>query len=155
MNFNEAAVIAVFDAAISAVQKIAEFDVVISHEPKSAPVNLPACAVWVQELQPVAAVSGLGATSGRLGLAARVYLNFLAKPEDKIDRKLVTLTSLILGAFSGDFTLGQVVMEVDLLGAYGEALSAKAGYISHDDRMFRVMEISVPLIIDELWTQEA
>lgn len=155
MTFNAEAVNTVFAAAISTVQRLADFETVISHEPKSAPVSLPACAVWVQEIVPVPALSGLASTSGRLSLRARIYLPFLGKPEDAIDPRLVTLTSLVFGAYSGGFTFSGEVMEVDLLGAYGESLSATAGYINHDDRMFRVMEIKVPVIIDDLWTQEA
>lgn len=155
MGFNAAAINAVYAAAVSAAEGLGIFEKVIAHEPKAKPVSLPACAVWTQNLVPVAAVSGLNITSGRLGLRARIYLNFLGKPEDKIDPQLVALTSTLLGAYSGGFTFGETVMEIDLLGAYGEALSAEAGYIQHDDTQFRVMEISVPVIIDGLWTQEA
>lgn len=155
MAFDHAAINAVYAAAVSTAKKLAAFEVVISHEPKAAPTSLPACAVWTQELRPVAAVSGLAATSGRLELRARIYLNFLGKPEDKIDPELVRLTSLLLGAYTGGFTFAGTVMEIDLLGAYGQSLSATAGYIQHDSHMFRVMEISVPVIIDDLWTQEA
>jgi hypothetical protein len=155
VTFNTAAVNAVYAAAVSAAQKLGCFEVVIQHEPKSKPVSVPALAIWTQELRPVAAVSGLAATSGRLSLRARVYLNFMGKPEDKIDPLLITLTSTLLGAYSGGFTFGGTVMEIDLLGAYGEALSAQTGYIHHDDTMFRVAEINLPVIIDGLWTQGA
>ncbi len=155
MTFNQAAINAVYAAAVSEAKKLAIFESVISHEPKSKPVSLPACAVWTQHIVPVAAVSGLAATSGRLGLRARIYLNFLGKPEDKIDPELIRLTSTLLGAYSGGFTFGETVMEIDLLGAYGESLSAQAGYIHHDETPFRVMEINLPVIIDELWTQGA
>ena len=155
MSFDQAAITAVYAAAVSAAQKLAIFEVVIQHEPKAAPVSLPACAVWTQSLTPVAAVSGLSATSGRLELRARIYLNFLGKPEDKIDPELVRLTSALLGAYTGGFTFAGTVMEIDLLGAYGQSLNATAGYIQHDSHMFRVMECSIPVIIDSLWQQEA
>jgi hypothetical protein len=140
---------------VSAAKKLGVFESVITHEPKSKPVSLPACAVWTQQLVPVAAVSGLAATSGRLELRARIYLNFLSKPEDRIDLDLVRFTSLLFGAYTGGFTLGGQVMEVDLLGAHGASLSATAGYIDHDSTMFRVMECTVPVIITDLWTQGA
>ena len=155
MAFDVAAINAVYASAVSTAQQLGIFEAVIQHEPKAAPPTLPVCAIWTQNLVPVAGVSGLAATSGRLGLRARIYLGFLGKPEDKIDPELIRLTSTLLGAYSGGFTFGGEVMEIDLLGAYGEALSAEAGYIQHDDRMFRVMEINLPVIIDALWTQGA
>lgn len=155
MTFNAAAVSALFAAVVSEAQKLGGFEVVIAHEPKAAPQSLPALAVWTQSIGPVAAVSGLSATSGRVSFRARVYLNFLGKPEDDIDPTLIALISTLLNAFSGGFTLGETVMEIDLLGAYGQSLSADAGYISHDGKHFRVMEITLPVIIDDLWTQEA
>ena len=155
MSFDQAAIVAVYAAAVSAAQKLNVFENVIQHEPKSAPVSMPACAVWTQSLTPVAAVSGLSATSGRLELRARIYLNFLGKPEDKIDPELLALTSVLLGAYSGGFTFAGTVMDIDLLGAHGEALSARFGFIHHDSHLFRVAEINLPVIIDSLWTQVA
>lgn len=155
MTFNQAAINAVYASAVSVAKGLGPFETVIQHEPKSKPVSLPALAVWTQRIVPVAAVSGLASTSGRLSLRARIYLNWLGKPEDKIDPELVRLTSLLLGAYSGGFTFGGEVMEIDLLGAYGESLSADAGYIEHDGSLYRVMEINLPVVIDDLWTQEA
>lgn len=155
MTFDQAAISAVYAAAVSRAQQLAVFESVIQHEPKAKPVSLPACALWTQSLVPVAAVSGLAATSGRLSLRARIYMNFLSRPEDKIDPELVRLTSTLLDAYSGGFTFGETVMEIDLLGAHGESLSAQAGYIHHDETPFRVMEINLPVIIDSLWTQGA
>jgi hypothetical protein len=155
VSFDQAAINAVYAAAVSTAKKLAVFENVIQHEPKAAPVSLPACAVWTQSLTPVAAVSGLSATSGRLELRARIYLNFLGKPEDKIDPELVRLTSTLLGAYSGGFTFGGTVMEIDLLGAHGQSLSMTAGFIQHDAHLFRVAECNIPVIIDSLWTQGA
>jgi hypothetical protein len=155
MTFNQAAIRAVYNDALSAARKLNVFEAVIAHEPKAKPSSLPALAVWTQSLVPVAAVSGLSATSGRLGLRARIYMNFLSKPEDRIDPELIRLTSALLGAYSGGFTFNGDVMEVDLLGAHGESLSAEAGYIEHDGAHFRVMQVSIPIIISDLWVQGA
>ena len=155
MTFNQAAITGVYSAALSVAKGLGPFKSVIAHEPKSKPVSLPALAVWTQAIVPLAGVSGLAATAGRLSLQARIYLNWQSKPEDDIDPELVRLTSVLLGAYSGGFTLGGEVMEIDLLGAYGQSLSANAGYIEHDGGVFRVMEITVPVIVDDLWSQDA
>jgi hypothetical protein len=153
VSFDQAAINAVYAAAVSYAQKLAVFEVVIAHEPKAAPVSLPACAVWTDHIVPVAAVSGLAATAGRLGLRARIYKNMLGKPEDQIDPDLLRLTSALFGAYSGGFTFSGTVYEIDLLGAHGEALSARMGFIHHDSHLFRVAECNIPVIIDSLWSQ--
>ena len=155
MSFDQAAIRAVYAAALSAARQLNIFEVVVAHEPKSKPSTVPACAVWTDHIVPVAGISGLSATSGRLGLRARIYLNFLSKPEDRIDPELLRLTSTLFNAYSGGFTFGGTVMEIDLLGAHGEALSARTGYIHHDDTLFRVAECTIPVIISDLWTQVA
>ena len=65
---------------------------------------------------------------------ARAYLNALSKPENATDPKLTDITSQMIGALSGGFTLGGEVMLVDLLGGWGEPLAATAGYLQHDDK---------------------
>lgn len=155
MAFDQAAISGVYAAAVSAAQKLGIFEAVIQHEPKSKPVNARSCAVWTDHIVPVAAVSGLASTSGRLGLRARIYKNFLSKPENKIDPELLWMTGALFGAYSGGFTFNGTVMEIDLLGAHGEALSARFGYIHHDDTLFRVTECNIPVIISDLWTMGA
>jgi hypothetical protein len=44
---------------------------------------------------------------------------------------------------------------VDLLGAHGIPLSARAGYDEQDSKMFRVMDINLPLVINDVWQQTA
>ena len=68
---------------------------------------------------------------------------------------VVLHTGLLFGAYSGGFTFNGTVMEVDLLGAHGESLSAHFGYIEHDGTHFRVAECNIPVIITDLWTQGA
>ena len=46
----------------------------------------------------------------------------------------VTALALIGWGVSNGFTLGGEVMEVDLLGAYGEQMSSQPGYIEHDGK---------------------
>lgn len=127
------------------------FDAVIGHEPKSAPGNGMVAAVWVQSIEPTS--SGLAATSARLVVSIRVYQNMLADPQDTIDVRILGAVDVLMGAYTGDFTLGGLVRSVDLLGADGDPLKAEAGYFEQDSKMFRAMVITLPLHIDDLWTQ--
>lgn len=145
--------VALFTAMQSTAQKLGVFEQVVTHEPKSAPQSLPCLALWLGPLTPLGAASGLSATAVRVALRGRIYISDLQKPEDAVDAKLLSITSQLLGAYSGGFTLGGQLMEIDLLGIYGESMSGQPGYIDHDSKFFRVQELSLPLIIDALWEQ--
>lgn len=145
-------VASIFDAMVSHALSLGRFDKVEEHEPKSAPGSGVHAAFWVQSAEPIRS-SGLGATSGRIEVAVRVYMNMTQEPQDSIDRALLEAADALLTAYSGDFELGGLVRSVDLLGAYGAPLSAQGGYIRQDGKLYRVMVITVPLIVNDIWNQ--
>lgn len=124
-------------------------------EPKNAPGSGLTVAVWAQSVDPVPRASGLNVTTSRVELMERIYSNMLQEPVDMIDPNVIKATDVLMTAYTGDFTLGGSVMEVDLLGAYGTALRAQAGYVTIGQTMFRCMDITLPLIVADLWTQAA
>jgi hypothetical protein len=150
MSLGAAGIVA---AAASHAKATGHFERVLTHEPKSAPGNGLTCAIWVQSLAPVAAASGLAATSVRLELAVRAYQNMLADPQDDIDVRLLEATDTLMAAYSGDFELSGVVRNVDLLGAHGDPLGMAAGYLEQDSKLYRVFVITLPLIVSDLWSQ--
>lgn len=152
MSLNSKAIIA---AAESHALKLGVFDRVNKHEPKSAPGNGVSLAIWAQNLRPIPLRSGLAATAARLELSERVYINMLKDPQDDIDPAILDATDLLVNAYTGDFELGGLISNVDLLGAHGDPLQADAGYLEQDGKLYRVMVITLPLIINDLWTQVA
>lgn len=131
------------------------FQAVNGHEPKSAPQNGLTCAVWVEQIGPARGGSGLASTSTRLALFVRIYTPMLSEPEDAIDPDMMTALDALLAAYSGDFELGGLIRQVDLLGAYGDPLSARAGYLTTSGAEYRVMTITLPLVVNDLWSQAA
>jgi hypothetical protein len=131
------------------------FDAVNGHEPKSAPGRGLTAALWADTIDPVPTTSGLALTTMRLGLNLRIYSNMLQEPQDAIDPNILTAVSTLMAAYSGDFTLGGLLQEqgVDLLGRAGPPLSARAGYLNQDNRIYRVMTILLPLIVPDCWEQ--
>lgn len=155
MAFDASAVAALFAQVKSRAQALADFETTIAHEPKAAPQSLPALAFWWAGIGPARGFSGLDSTSTRCEFKARIYLNALGKPEDASEQKLLYLSAQVMGAYSAAFTLGGDVVAVDLLGAWGTPLDATPGYLSYDDKQFRVSEITVPLLLDGTFLQEA
>jgi hypothetical protein len=158
-NFNEAAVLDVFGQVESMCLAIGRFESVNKNEPKSAPSSGITCAVWVDSIKPIRR-SGLAATSGALNLRIRLYLPFLQQPYDMIDPSVVVAVSELLGAFTGDYDFSpnsDSVRGVDILGGEGsgELLDARAGYLEMDKKVYRIMTIRLPIIINDMWTQGA
>lgn len=134
------------------------FEQVNGHEPtESSPPDTSGltAAVWVQRIGPAVGGSGLSATTIRLELMLRMYAGINRESEAAIDPNLLAALDDLLGRYSNDFDLDGLVREVDLLGQFGDPLQARAGYIVQSGTEFRIMDITLPLIVDDLWTQEA
>ena len=144
-----------FDAIESHALASGLFDDVNTHEPKSAPGTGITCAIWIQNIGPAVAASGLAATSARIEFSVRLYTSFLAEPVDLIDKNLLDASIALMEDYSGDFGLSIVtgVSHIDLLGAYGTPLQADAGYLNQDGKIYRVVTINLPIIYNDLWTQ--
>ena len=153
MAFDAAAGKALFDQLISHALTLGVFDRAASHEPKSAPGSGISYALWLDSIDPLPNASGLAAVSGRVAFGGRIYMSFNAKPEDSIDPRVLAATCALLAEYSGNFTLGGTVRNIDLLGEFGEALSAQAAYMEQDGKLYRVMDIKIPVIINDLWTE--
>jgi len=131
------------------------FLAVNGHEPKSPPTSGITAAVWVEQIGPARGGSGLDSTTARLALFVRLYSSLEQEPADAIDPDLMTALDALMAAYSGDFELGGLIRHVDLLGAYGDPLGARAGYLAESGAEYRVMTITLPLICSDLWNQEA
>jgi len=129
-------------------------DRVNRHEPKSKPGLGLSAAVWLNSLGPApGARHALNRTTGLVVINERLTIPMLSPPEDEIDPALYRAVGLIIEGISEDFTLGGVCKNVDLLGESGQALSAAAGYYSQDGTPYRVMMLTIPLIVNDLWGQ--
>lgn len=145
---------AVTDAVQSHALALGVFDRVNTHEPKVAPGNGITCAIWVDRVVPVRK-SGLNSTSVSLIFNIRLFTSMLAEPQDLIDPNLIGALDLLMAEFHGDYELGGLVREVDIFGMNGAGLTAQAGYVPQDNRMFRVVTITLPLTMNDVWEQVA
>lgn len=144
---------AILDAIVSHAMTQGLFDSVNKHEPKSAPGTGLNAGIWVQSMEPVSARSGLNTTSARIQFTCRIYGSMLQSPMDEIDPTIAKAADALFRAYHEDFTLDGLVAEVDLLGAYGSPLTAEMGYLEIDKQLMRVMDITVPVIINDVWSQ--
>lgn len=148
----------IFDAIVSDIQASGYFSKVNQHEPKRKPLTPGlTAAVWLQTMVPLAGASGLNSTSAMLVFTARFYSNMLKEPQDGIDPNLMRATSNVMRRYHDNFDFGlhPTVRNVDLLGEFGQPLAAQAGYVEIDGTMFRVMDLTIPVVINDVWTQQA
>lgn len=157
MTFNSAAITDLTSAIVTDAETLGVFETVNIHEPKNAPGPGLRCSVWVDGIKPVR-TSGLDATSGLVTFFIRIYNSMLAEPQDDIDSNILSAACSLMESYSGDFTFDTVttaeIRDIDLLGAYSEGLSAQAGYMEISGKMYRVIVITLPVVVDNLWPQE-
>lgn len=148
------------EALLSVAQRTGLFEQAKIGESKSAPTNEGlSLDVFGMTMTTVSVNSGLTAATARVEFQLRIMKDMKTQPEDSIDFDVLAAADEVMNALVGGYTLDGEIFAVDVLGAYGEALRAEAGYITigggaagSGGRMFRVMDVFVPIVIDNCWT---
>jgi len=145
----------IFDAVVSDAQASGYFDKVNTHELiKRKPGTRLTAAVWVQSIKPIPLMSGLASTSAQIVFMLRMYSNLMQEPQDMIDPNMLKATSNLMRRYHDDFDFGGAIRNVDLLGEFDEELSARAGYLEAvDGSHFRVMDLTIPCLVNDVWPQ--
>ena len=134
---------------ISAFQALGIFDRVQGVEPKSPPGQGITAAIYFDSAAPAASASGLDRASSLYIFTLRLYSNMLQEPAEAIDPNIVSCIDAVFDAFAGDIDLGATVRSIDFFGMCGTPVSAKAGYVDVSGTMFRVISITIPLIVND------
>jgi len=144
------------DRLTSHAQRLGVFDRVNSHEPKNKPGRGLTCALWIDRIEPARGRSGLTATDARVVFNVRIYTNMLQQPQDAIDPNVMFAVDRLMEAYTGDFDLGSESRFIDCLGmTQGHPLFSQSGYINIDNMVYRVMTMTVPVIVQNAWPQAA
>lgn len=142
------------DPLIDHALELGVFDRVNAHEPANAPGNGLTYALWLDAWQTLRA-SGLNSVSIRITFSGRVFTPLNAQPADDLDTLELGAVSLLMSAYCGDFQLGAPddVRSIDIFGAAGQPLSAQAGYVEQDGMQYRVTTLTIPVIVNDAWTE--
>lgn len=143
-------------AVMAAMSRAGGFEGVIGHEPREAPNQGLFGACWLLGIRPVPRQSGLSIASTVVTFLMRLYVPAGTgdnQPYDEIDRDLLAATDRVLALLVGGFTLGGRVRNVDVFGAASPGLSADAAYQVFGDARFRVMTITLPLIVNDMFEE--
>ena len=104
-------------------------------------------AIWLEHIQ-VGTVF-LGVVDKIYEVTVRLYTNMLAEPQEQGELDLALTVQDIGSDLLGDFTLGTSVRNIDAAGIYGTPLGAQWGYTSVAGVMFRTVDITVPIIVND------
>lgn len=148
----------VFDQLVSHALTLGLFETVNGHEPKSAPdPGGLSAAFWAERIS-MSLRSGLASTTALMVINCRVYGSMTAEPQDDIDPRMMYAAATLLGAYIGSFAFGGAVagiQGIDVRGMNGVPLAAQAGYLSQDNRLYRVMVLTIPVIVNDMWDEAA
>lgn len=141
---------ALLDEIVSHAMKLGVFEKVNTHEYKSAPGKGLFCEIWSENIVP-ATRSGLASTSVVVTFNVRLRTDMISEPQDAIDPRILDAVDKLMTAYTGDFELGGNARNVELL----TGARADAGYLNQDNKIFRIMTITLPVTVNDVWTQEA
>lgn len=141
------------DAVVSHAMASGHFERVNQHEPENPPGHGLTCAVWANRIIALRS-SGLNSVSTLVAFDVRIF-SPMFDPPDAIDPTMVAAVDSLCAAYTGDFTLGGLVRQIDVLGAHGQPLDVRAGYLQQDGTKYRVMDIALPCIVNDLWEEVA
>ena len=139
----------------SALKRLGIFDNVSTVEPKGAPGAGSNAALFLASVEPAVASSGLNQADGLYTFTLRLYTDMLREPAANIEPELAALVDKVMDALMGDFDLGETVRNVDFLGENGQRVRAEAGYIEVNGKMFRIVDVSLPLVVSNAFTEYA
>lgn len=141
----------IFDNLTSHAMALGIFERVNNHEPKMAPNSGLSYSIWFQAVTP--SKSGLASTSCLVVFNSRVYQSMLMEPQDLIDPLVLGAVDSLMTAYQGDFDCGSKARNIDVFGEEGVKLAAVAGYINQDNKLYRCITLTIPVIVNDVWNQ--
>lgn len=138
----------------STLQKLGVFETV-GGELTHMPGRGLRAAHWFQRGRAVGEASGLGAASVRVDAMVRMFGSVTTLPRDEIDEELYEALDVLGAAYASDFTLGGRVRNIDIFGAHGQEMGWEAAYLDVQDGTCRVVTVTLPVIVNDVWNLEA
>lgn len=142
-------------AVADPIGQLGIFDSVRWHESKSSPGNGLTADLWGDRMAPLASASGLGVAAMVLTVNCRIYTPMLQEPADAIDPAVFRAAAAVIGCFIGGFQLAGLIRNVDVFGAAGVSLAGAPGYVGIGETKYRVMTVTIPLIVNDIWMEVA
>jgi hypothetical protein len=132
------------------VQKLGLFQTVQIGEPKSPPGQGIHAAIFMTSVSVNMVYAG-GDTRENHVVTVRVYKDMLAEnyePQQNLESDLASVLSKLMSNLLGDTDLESTVMSIDAAGMDGSSMNANFGYVDVGGSMYRIVDVTVPLIVN-------
>tara|TARA_R110002020_G_scaffold142846_2_gene315059 strand:- start:435 stop:902 length:468 start_codon:yes stop_codon:yes gene_type:complete len=73
----------------------------------------------------------------------------------EVETEVALAVSEIASNLIGEYDLGATIRNIDVAGQYGGGMSATWGYINISGTIYRTVDLTVPLVVDDSATQAA
>lgn len=131
----------------SALMKMGYFPKAEIGEPKSPPTEPMAAALFMSNA--AVAETTLGTTIELHVVTVRFYRRIFEEKEETIEYEMAEVLSKLMSDLLGDFDLGATIRSIDVGGQYGTAPRGDWGYVDVGGVMFRTVDLTLPLIVDD------
>tara|TARA_Y100000310_G_scaffold326348_1_gene391138 strand:+ start:2279 stop:2734 length:456 start_codon:yes stop_codon:yes gene_type:complete len=91
----------------------------------------------------------LNSTIERHQVTVRIYRDALAEPQADTEYMLAEVVQKIVEDLAGDYDLGATIRAIDFAGMEGAGLRTDWGYLDIGGSMYRIADISLPLVVDD------
>jgi hypothetical protein len=137
----------VIDSLVSHAASLGHFERVNTVEPKSAPGNGLYCFIFLDRMS--SAPSGLASMSITMTFTVSLRTPMMsAYSDDLIDPQMMLALDDLMTAYANDFQLDGTVRSVDL-----SAVRVQAGYIEQDSKVYRAIDITLPVVVNDVWDE--
>lgn len=141
------------DAVTAHAQTSGDFENALPRESTRVPGQGLTAEFWYARLGFAPARSGLNSTTSRVEITCRISRPVTTDQAIDVEGSLLDAVDGLVASYSGDFELPDIDAEIDLLGAYGNGLTAEGGYLTRDGQVCRCYVLTIPVIINDLWSQ--
>jgi len=126
------------------------FQTVQIGEPKSPLGQGYHVAIFMASVS-ISAVYAGGDTRENHVVTVRIYRDMLAEqsnPQLNLETDMASVLSKLIGNLLGDTDLESTVMSIDAAGMDGGAVTSTFGYADVGGTMYRIVDISIPMIVN-------
>lgn len=144
----------IMDNLASMAMATGHFEAVLGYVSKQSSTNGITAAFYIEDIRAIR-TSGLASTSVRMEIEMQIYSSTYQAPYDDIDVNLAHAVDAMFTSLLADFDLGGEARNVDVFGKWGHPLRVRSGLMNLDGKEFRVFQVIIPVIIDDVWDQVA
>tara|TARA_Y100000310_G_scaffold294120_1_gene324344 strand:+ start:416 stop:871 length:456 start_codon:yes stop_codon:yes gene_type:complete len=121
---------------------------------KSAPDERLAASIWLVGASAYQVFLDGGSAEVHT-VNIRIYRRAFEEPESEIEHDIAEAASQTMKDISGEFDLGGTIRNVDIGGIAGAPLSVDFGHLDVGGTIFRIADITVPMLVDDSATAAA